>query len=733
MRRQLRAHRITRRQFSKTALATALTSLLPRTSSWGRNPRGAPLPVIPNLVGANGQPVSYFTPEMPFLNIFKQAGNNGGASGALTGWFTSTSGSLETNEENYLQLDSDGYPTTLTALAGHSQTYTQVTTIMNESSLQAGASTTYPSGQYTFSGLGAGTLFFSRDVTSGTFATSSPGVTVSALGIVSTVAAGTPWSATFNVAATSGSSSGVQCAITATDPLTVGNYLKGFSLVYTPWLASYNAGQIFSPWFKACLANHCCWRGMKWTRTETLNWQIQFSTGFSNGYSGTATLTAVNATGLALGANWPFPTGTYNFVFSTGQIIAVSCVAGSSTVSWTTPLSAAVPTAATQTTAGSAQAMFSLWQSWATRPKATNAFYSTQLGVPFEVLLQLGNEMSIDIWTNIPLTSLVLDSTIPTGLANLAKSGTGATIAGFTGLKSTQKIFAELDNECWNGAYYSYNGSRMLGTVLFPLQANPAYQGFEYVGVLMAAVGDAFFAVYGSALATGAAFTSSIRAVVSGSGFFTAHDYLVHTMNTPDWTSAAYTHHIGAYHTAPYWTPGVTLNAADATFLVGLGDPVGEFFALMYTNVTINRTYTSLNAAGFIGDTINLVAADAAAIVGQPWAGYPLVGYEGGSSLLSSSSGLSGATLTAWTNTLASATRDIRMGYCYYDPNHVLSANPGYLPSLKAQGFTFINHFQLIWVASNNGVFGEYEGVSQITSGAGQPYKAAAIQAYIAA
>src|SRR6202790_3982241 len=63
---------------------------------------------VQQYVGANGVDVSYFTPELPFLNIFKQAGNNGNgspASGAFTGWWTQTGSTFDTNEENYLQLD----------------------------------------------------------------------------------------------------------------------------------------------------------------------------------------------------------------------------------------------------------------------------------------------------------------------------------------------------------------------------------------------------------------------------------------------------------------------------------------------------------------------------------------------------------------------------------------------------------------------------------------------------
>src|SRR5450631_2219454 len=172
-------------------------------------------------VGANGQNISYFCPELPFLNIFKQAGNNGAGStsGAFTGWFTATSGTFDTLEENYLQLDSDGYPATLTALAGHTQTYDRVATLMNLTpTATPGVSTPYPSGSYTLQFQGAGTIVLGRDVTSGTLATSSPNITVGGLTITSTQAAGVTASVTFTVVPTTGGSGGIMATLTSTDP-----------------------------------------------------------------------------------------------------------------------------------------------------------------------------------------------------------------------------------------------------------------------------------------------------------------------------------------------------------------------------------------------------------------------------------------------------------------------------------------------------------------------------------
>src|SRR5690349_16600050 len=56
-------------------------------------------------LGMNLNGVSSYSPEQPFMNIFKTSG----------GWTTHSNTHWDTGEEQYLQLDASGYPTTLTA------------------------------------------------------------------------------------------------------------------------------------------------------------------------------------------------------------------------------------------------------------------------------------------------------------------------------------------------------------------------------------------------------------------------------------------------------------------------------------------------------------------------------------------------------------------------------------------------------------------------------------------
>ena len=71
-------------------------------------------------VGLNSSGVSYWSSEMPFLNLFKGASSNEGEGSGhpfnlLASWCTFSSTAWETDESAYLQLDSDGYPTSLIA------------------------------------------------------------------------------------------------------------------------------------------------------------------------------------------------------------------------------------------------------------------------------------------------------------------------------------------------------------------------------------------------------------------------------------------------------------------------------------------------------------------------------------------------------------------------------------------------------------------------------------------
>src|SRR5690242_18356572 len=63
-----------------------------------------------SALGINLDIMSYYDPEQPFLNIMKTTGITQGTPSA---WSTRDHSLNETGEEAYLQLDADGYPTTL--------------------------------------------------------------------------------------------------------------------------------------------------------------------------------------------------------------------------------------------------------------------------------------------------------------------------------------------------------------------------------------------------------------------------------------------------------------------------------------------------------------------------------------------------------------------------------------------------------------------------------------------
>src|SRR5580692_7703067 len=61
-------------------------------------------------LGINLNVMNYYTPEQPFLNIFRTSGIT---KANPTGWYTRASSMAETNEESRLTLDAHGDPTAL--------------------------------------------------------------------------------------------------------------------------------------------------------------------------------------------------------------------------------------------------------------------------------------------------------------------------------------------------------------------------------------------------------------------------------------------------------------------------------------------------------------------------------------------------------------------------------------------------------------------------------------------
>ena len=114
-------------------------------------------PVAMNLLSVN-----YYTAEQPFLNLFKTTGIS---QSTPAGWWTSTATAWDTGEEAYLQLDADGYPTTLTARSAqlHSaQLFNRVSVLLERDlgKSNAGTGLPYRPGQYVVMYSGRGTLAY---------------------------------------------------------------------------------------------------------------------------------------------------------------------------------------------------------------------------------------------------------------------------------------------------------------------------------------------------------------------------------------------------------------------------------------------------------------------------------------------------------------------------------------------------------------------------------------------
>jgi hypothetical protein len=212
----------------------------------------------------------------------------------------------------------------------------------------------------------------------------------------------------------------------------------------------------------------------------------------------------------------------------------------------------------------------------------------------------------------------------------------------------------------------------MLGQVQFPANI------MEWFGSQLAGIGDAFYSVYGSA-----PFAS--RVIITASGQATNTYWLTLMLNTPDWTSRAYTHHIGAIHTGGYFgldSPN-NMSNADVATLQGFTptQQVQAYFDLAYSNVSNGHTFSSLQSGGYIPGIAAQLASDISAVSSQPWGKLPRMVYEGGTSNYYPG----GGSESTWQTMVTSATRDPRSQYIYYDPTHQLNGTyTGYFTAAAA-------------------------------------------------
>jgi hypothetical protein len=185
-------------------------------------------------LGINLNGFNYYSSEMPLMNIFATAGQ----------WITHSGATFDTKEEQYLNLDSNGWPMTLTAVkeAGTQQFTTVGVLLMRMNSTSNGY---YPAGQYIVLYDGQGTLNYGFDAA---LVSRSTGRDV------------------INVAAPT--SGGIDLRITATDPNHTGNYIRNIRLVKATNESAFNAGHVFNPAFLSLIQKFRALRFMDWLATN---------------------------------------------------------------------------------------------------------------------------------------------------------------------------------------------------------------------------------------------------------------------------------------------------------------------------------------------------------------------------------------------------------------------------------------------------------------------------------
>ncbi len=196
-------------------------------------------------LGMNLLQVSYYTPEQPFLDIFKTTGIS---SATPNGWITHSESTWDTREQAYLQLDANGYPKTLSAASPHSpQLFDSVGVLLLRElpGANAGTGLRYRPGEYVVLYEGEGTLSYGMDAQ---LVKASPGRDV--------------------IAVAHPSAGGIDLRITSTDPKHNGHYIRNIRVVKAEEEQLLRAGQIFRPGFVNLLRRFRVLRGVQWLNVD---------------------------------------------------------------------------------------------------------------------------------------------------------------------------------------------------------------------------------------------------------------------------------------------------------------------------------------------------------------------------------------------------------------------------------------------------------------------------------
>ena len=653
-----------------------------------------------NALGINLAAVAYYSPEQPFLNIVKSGGTSSNLSSSI-GWYTATPTAFDTNEEAYLQLDSDGYPTSLTASASlpGSQQFTFVKAALNYNmpGVAPGQANVYPPGTYRLKFEGQGTVQVAGD------ASYVSGNTCPSSLALSNTGANTYVSCTFTVSKP-GATGGILLEITAITNGT--DHPRDISVVQNAYASAYDAGAIFNPAFISALSGFSSLRFMEWMK---LNYEF-------SGYANSGALLA-GATSLTLSTAWSSPSGAYPIIFIDGERRTATFTLGSTSVSWTGGLLNTIASSGSTWQWGSQtyyDPFYVINKTWATRAQPSNAFWDLQDGVPLEVIVALCNKLQANCSLNVPLT---YSDTDIAAMAQLVMSGSNMQ-SGFSGLSAPLTASFELSNEVWNGSFVQYDIAASLGGATWPTSSasggNYAWNR-NYFGMRTAQMAQDLQTAVGTGL-----FTRVIP--VLGAQAATT-DTATRALAATYWTTGSgppSSYPIKAIAIAPYW--GNNPSPSDCTVMTGQSDGgLDDFFATLTSQSgSSGYTYSSVPAGGYLGQAEGWIKNYTALMPSYP--SMKLIAYEGGQAFYATTAG----TCPGWIPLVTAAERDPRMGTAYSDYLSFWQTNVG------GTNANVNNIFNDIYPFSTYGMWGLLESVMQtVTPLPSAPPKYQAAMKYI--
>jgi len=187
-----------------------------------------------SAMGINLGSVNYYATEQPFINSLVTS----------RGWITHSNAAWDTNEEQYINLDANGWPVTLKSVDEPTTQQFNSLGVQFLVDMPNTANGNYPAGHYIVLYEGQGTLSYGSDAS---LVRRSPGRDI------------------INVTP---SNHGIDLRIVATDPHHTGSYLRNIKVVTAANEAAAKAGQIFNPVFLELIHNFRALRFMDWFQTN---------------------------------------------------------------------------------------------------------------------------------------------------------------------------------------------------------------------------------------------------------------------------------------------------------------------------------------------------------------------------------------------------------------------------------------------------------------------------------